>query len=136
MLNYYSIFLTLNFTEYIMRKFVIIIPVVLFALMVVLYSYQKVPNPGPDNIYTQSFEVEQIYSPCCKDLAFKLKGDDHINYINRGLERNIDMQKWQHDYQGKQMTFTFIRHNPLFGKDLRTIAKIEFNHQIIYDACS
>lgn len=103
-------------------------------LLVALFAVQLVPSANEQNIYEETHMVEVIYSPCCQDVFFRLAGDTHQNYINRGLEKNIDIAKWVNKYENKELTFTFIKFQPLFGRNLRSIAKIEFNNQIIYNA--
>lgn len=95
-----------------------------------------VPVPTKSNTFSQHYTLMDIYSPCCEDVVFELLENTHINYINRGLEKGIDLNEWNNSYKGQKLIFTFIKHKPLIGRKLRSIAKIEFKNQIIYNAIS
>ena len=116
-----------------MKKSLLIIPCFLISLIIFI-KVQKVPIATESNTFSMVYTVHKIFSPCCKDIQFNLIGDNHINYINRGLEQNIDLDEWNKSFKDQELIFTFIKHTPLVGRKLRTIAKIEFQNQIIYNA--
>ena len=117
-------------------KKVIIIIIIFGFLMVGLLTFQMVPAPTEKNTYTEEHKVEYIHSPCCLDIVFQLQGDKHINYINRGLELGIEPQEWNARLMNQPIRITFIKHKSLIGPKLRTIAKIEFENETLYNAIS
>ena len=105
-------------------------------LISLLLVAQIVPKPMDSNTYTEIHHVNLVHSPCCQDVVFELQGDNHVNYINRGVEQGIDPREWNARLINRQVRFTFIEHKSLFGRKLRTIAKIEFENETMYNAIS
>jgi len=104
------------------------------TLVSILLATQICPQPTIHNTYSEIYEVINIYSPCCEDIVFKLHDDNYINYINRGLEKGVNVSEWNGHYKNKALTFTFVKHKSLFGPKHRTIAKIELENKTIYNA--
>ena len=106
----------------------------LISGFITICAIQIVPQPNTHNTYMESHYVGNVYSPCCLDIAFELKGDNHINYINRGIELNLKPIELYKILQAEKVDFTFIKHRSLFGPKHRTIAKIQLGDKIIYNA--
>ena len=101
-----------------------LVPFMFLMLVFFLLVTQICPQPTIHNTYSEIYEVINIYSPCCEDIVFKLHDDNYINYINRGLEKGIDLSEWNDQLKNKALTFTLVKHKSLFGPKHRTIAII------------
>ena len=85
------------------------------------------PRPTPDRCYTVTGRVSSVTSPGGLDVSIWVEGDGHRYYINRGVERGIDVAAWHQRLQGKQVQLKVIRRNwsPLDADhDLAPVAEV------------
>ena len=74
-------------------------------------------------------EVEKIYEGGSFDVMIKLKSDNRIFYINRGLEYNFVLADLQKDLTGKEIAFW---HAKSWVQDGGHITQVEFEEKILY----
>lgn len=69
------------------------------------------------------------------DISIKLNGDDGNFYINRGLEKGIDLKALSSQLTNKEATLYYIKHWSLLNFDGKTrhIARIELGDKILYN---
>ncbi|MEL6986207.1 MAG: hypothetical protein AAGK97_00090 [Bacteroidota bacterium] len=54
--------------------------------------------------------VEEVFSPCCKDVVIKLKNSTKVYYFNRGLEDGLNVEQMKEDLIGKLIQLKQINH--------------------------
>jgi len=106
------------------------------VISLLVLAFTPVPQAAPDNCYDVTGVVEKVYVPCCGDVAIAIKGDDHLHYINRGLDQGIDVTQWEQLLPGKVVTLKVIRRHwtpldPTFHQ--RSIAAVSLDNQTIYN---
>jgi len=101
---------------------------------VFLLSSMKVPAPTKDNTVTVNGKVEKIYEASEDDVVFILENDERIYYINRGLEKGLNLLELRNKHLGKTLTLTYIDHSHLFKPfvDNRHLAEVKTDISIIY----
>ncbi len=73
--------------------------------------------------------VEQISDATSYDIVFKLKGDDAIYYVNRGLERGLELNNLKAELEGKKVKIWHAKTGYLEGGH---ITQVEAGEKIIY----
>jgi len=108
------------------------IPVLLIAFVM----WAKVPEPTPENTVEIEFDFVQVQSPCCQDVMISVPDDDHVYYINRGLEKGIVLDERNQKFQGKKMTLSWVktRWNPFNSSGRhRPVAKVSSGGEVYFD---
>jgi len=107
---------------------------VLAFVGIVLMALRPVPAPNRSNTRYVESEVSEVYEGEGEnDIVIKLRGQDGSFYINRGLEKNLDIQKLQSDLLGEKVELVYISHwTPLASHTPRHIAEISKKGEIIY----
>jgi len=74
-------------------------------------------NTSKDNSVEVTGTVIQVYEGGVKDLAFKLKNNPNVYYINRALENGFDLHTIKNELVGEQITLWCAksRRNPEGG---------------------
>ncbi len=116
-----------------MSKLVISLTVLLTVSMLLLFS-MKVPSPTNNNTVTVKGTIENIYEGGIKDVVFKLKDDDRVYYINRGLENKFELKELKEAYIGRTLALTYINHNHIFKSLInnRHLSEVKSDNSIIY----
>lgn len=84
------------------------IALVPLALASYILVFTRVPQPTADNTYVVSGQISQVKPGGRNDVVIRLKGDDRIYYINRGLERGIELGSFANKLQGQQVKLQVI----------------------------
>lgn len=110
----------------------IVVAAVFFAGVLIL---RPVPIPDDEkDCLRVSGTVRAIYEAGVKDVVFKLKGVDRAFYINRGLERGLDVKKLKADLMNKEVVMLYPKYwTPLDPfNSVRHISKLEWNGQTVF----
>ncbi|MEO0472914.1 MAG: hypothetical protein AAF206_25075 [Bacteroidota bacterium] len=116
------------------QKLVLLLTLILFAAFVYLVL-TPIPAPTSENVAPLSGVVEKIHSPCCQDLVFDLKDLDRTLYINRGLEKELDVEMLRQKLIGQEVDFLVVSYQwtPFdpSGK-LAPVAEVRLHDTILY----
>ena len=96
--------------------------------------FRPVPIPAEKDCLSLKRTVSEIYEAGVKDVVFKLQGFDKAFYINRGLERGLDLKKLRVDLIGKEIVIMYPKYwTPLDPfNSVRHISKIEFDGRTVF----
>ncbi len=96
--------------------------------------FRPVPIPDEKDCLSLKGTVTEIYEGGIKDVVFKLQGLDKEFYINRGLERGLDLKKLKAELTNKEIVIKYPKYwtplNP--GNSVRHISKIECAGKTIF----
>lgn len=109
----------------------------IIAFMLLVMVFTPVPQPIPENCKVVEGKVLKVYSPCCQDVGIKLEADEDRYYINRGLERGIDVEAWQQSLEGQVVQLSVIRRNwtPLDpSHSMQPVAELRLKEQVYFSA--
>ena len=98
------------------QKLVLLLTMIMFAAFVYLV-FSPIPAPTPENVVPLSGVVSKIHSPCCQDLVFDLEGQDRTIYINRGLEKDIDVETLKEQMIGQEVEFMVVNDHSIHVKE-------------------
>ncbi len=78
--------------------------------------------------------VAEIHEGGDKDVVFKLKDHKVIFYVNRGLERGLDLSMLQSSLTNQEITITYPNYwTPLnLRNSVRHVSKIDFQGRTIF----
>lgn len=95
---------------------------------------RPVPIPEEKNCLIASGTVVRIYEAGVKDVAFQLKSHGSLFYVNRGVERGLDLDNLRSKLIGHEITIKYPKYwTPLDpGNTTRHISKIESEGEIIF----
>jgi hypothetical protein len=114
------------------RNWIALTALGLFGLATLIF--RPVTNPKEKDCSTLKGTVKEIYESGVKDVAFKLQGHDEEFYINRGLERGLDLKKLKAELINKDILIKYPKQwTPLDPfSSLRHVSKIELDGQTIF----
>lgn len=117
-----------------MKKWFVIVPCFVFFILIT-FVFRPLPTATNSNTVTISGEVERVFEGGVKDVVFQLKNNDHIYYINRGLENGLDLLDLQQRLKNEFITLKFIEHwTPLDPDNTgHHIAYLEHNGKVIFN---
>ncbi len=101
------------------RRVSVVFGLMAFALIGI--SSNPVPAAKPENCETVTGRVVGVDSPCCRDVVLKLENDPRVYYINRGLDREIDLERLRANLSDTPVTLQVIR---------RTWSPLDPTHQM------
>ena len=115
------------------RRIIVALSVLAFV-GIVLMALRPVTTPNRSNTRYVEAEVLNVYAGDGEnDIVIELSGHDDSFYINRGLEKNLDIQDLQSALLGEKIELVYISHwTPLRNITPRHIAEISKKGQIIY----
>jgi len=115
------------------RRIIVALSVLSFV-GIVLMALRPVPVPNRSNTKHIEAEVAEIYQGEGEnDIVVKLIGQDGSFYINRGLEKNLEIKDLQSELLGEQIELVYISHWTPLTKDMpRHIAEISKKGEIFY----
>ncbi|WP_296310986.1 hypothetical protein [Winogradskyella sp. UBA3174] len=117
-----------------MKKKIIIIFAIL-SLVLAALILRPVPIVTESKALVVNGIVSDIYEGGAKDIAFKLKYDNRIYYINRGLERGLEIGDLKQNLVGKEVILKYPKHwTPLDWNDkIKHISKVESSGQVFFN---
>ena len=113
-------------------KYWIIILTLFFGLTILIV--QPDLTPKEEDCLIAKGIVTEIYEGGINDVVFKLKGQDKIYYINRGLEAGFNLKQLRADLSGKEAVIKYPKYwTPLdpFNSS-KHISKIESEGRTVY----
>jgi hypothetical protein len=96
--------------------------------------FRPVPIPAEKDCLSLKGTVREVYEGGVNDVVFRLQGLDKEFYINRGLERGLDLKKLRADLTNKEIVIKYPEYwTPLDpGNSLRHISKIECEGMTVF----
>jgi hypothetical protein len=104
--------------------------VVLLALGV--FILRPVPIPDEKDCLIVKGKVTEINEDGVKDVVFRLAGQDKTFYVNRGLERGLELGKLRTELIGKEITIKYPKYWTPLGNSSKHISKIETSERTIF----
>ncbi len=62
-------------------------------LVLGLLAFRPISIPDEKECLSENGVVTEIFASGTKDISFKLRGFDKTFYVNRGIERGLDLAK-------------------------------------------
>lgn len=114
------------------RNWIIVIGLAFLGLGVLIF--RPVPIPNEQDCLSSTGRVVHIYEGGTKDIVFVLQGIDERFYINRGLERGLDLLQLSAEVMNKEVVIMYPDYwTPLDpGNSVRHISKIECDGRTIF----
>ena len=83
-----------------LRRFGFATVFILLILASYILIFTPVPQPTNENIDVISGHVVNVHEGGVNDVVITLADDDRIYYINRGLERGVDLYRFAEQLKG------------------------------------
>ena len=112
------------------KYWVILIGVVVFLLGILIL--RPVPIPDEKDCLIVRGTVIEITEVGVKDVVFRLAGQDRTFYVNRGLERGLELEKLRAELMDKEITIKYSKYWTPLGNSSKHISKIEFSERTIF----
>ena len=113
----------------------IVIASIFFALLISLaVVFQPVPTASVENTLKTIGTIDQVFEAGGQDLIFKLKGDDHLFYVESGSTDGVKLASLKTALPGQSVEIYYVKYwSPLesFSK-LKHIAKVDLNRTTLY----
>ena len=96
--------------------------------------FRPVPIPDEKDCLSLTGKVIDIYEGGVKDVVFKLEGFDQEFYVNRGLERGLELNNLRAQLINKEIVIKYPKYwTPLDpGNSVRHISKIEHERRTVF----
>src|SRR6478736_3742763 len=109
--------------------FILIGLFLVFTILVI----RPVPIPVPKDCLSLTGTVSEIYEAGTKDAVFKLQGLEEKYYINRALERGLDLENLRADLVGKEIVILYPKYwTPLDPfNSVRHVSKVEYDGKTV-----
>lgn len=104
-------------------------------LLLAIFVFRPVSAPTADNTVEITGILASVYEGGPNDITFRLKNDDSMYYINRGLQyTDLTIKELREELKGKEITFTYIKHWSLLNPNgkVRPIAAVKKGDKEIY----
>lgn len=114
-----------------MKGFLIITGI--FIVMAVSYGVLMGISDGEailGHTETVKGRVISIYAGPSYDVGFRLQGDNHAYYINRGLQYHFTLKELRDAYMGKELEISYVS---FFDSKGGHINRIRFGDSIVYN---
>lgn len=117
-----------------MKKIILIVLAVVFVILAVV-TLRPIPIVSEDEALVVTGKVSDIYETGIKDITIRLEENDCIYYINRGLERGIEMGEFKQKLIGKEVELKYPKYwTPLdWNNKVKHISKVELNGEVIFN---
>jgi hypothetical protein len=114
------------------RSRIILIGVIVFGLGTLIF--RPVPIPDEKDCLALKGTVTEIYEGGIKDVVFKLQGIEKEFYVNRGLERGLDLTQLRAELTNREIVIKYPQYwTPLDPLNLgRHISKIECDGRVVF----
>ena len=109
------------------------IPFIAVAMLVLgILVFRTVPIPNEEDCAVVKGMVVDITEGGTKDIVFRIAGLNRIFYVNRGLERGLDLDELRAQLLNKEITIKYPRYWTPLGNSSKHISKIEFSGRTIF----
>ncbi len=112
---------------------------IILGLILVLISniFKPVPIVAESEALEEKGIVENIYETGDKDITFILKGNNNSFYINRGIEKGLNVQDLKVLLKGKEVILKYPDYKNVFSRFAKKrsihISKVQFEEQVLYN---
>ncbi|RAW02301.1 hypothetical protein [Pseudochryseolinea flava] len=115
-------------------KHLIISGTVILMMVMLVLIVCPVPSDSEVSCLQASGIVSDVYEEGTHDIAFKLDGLDKTFYINRGLERGLELKTLKDALLNKTVLIKYPKYwTPLDPTNsLRHIAKLEYDGKVVF----
>lgn len=115
-------------------RYWIITSALIFTFVFALFILRPVPIPDEKDCISLTGTVTSIYEEGIHDVAFRLSGQEQIFYINRGLERGLDLENLRATLTDQEVVIKYPQYwTPLDpGNQSRHISKIEHKGETVF----
>jgi len=103
---------------------------VLFSLPLLAFFVLVVPSPDASNTAEKIGIVTNIFEGGEKDIVFKLSGDEHNYYINRGLETGLKINELMDQLIGREVLLVFPKRS--MGTGIKHLYHVQAGEREIY----
>jgi hypothetical protein len=106
----------------------------LLFLGIVITIFRPVPIPDEKDCLILKGTVITIHEASSNDVVFRLQGVDKTFYINRGLERGLDLKTLRADLTNKEIVIKYPKYWTPLNPDnsVRHISKIECDGKTVF----
>src|SRR5690606_25066073 len=80
---------------------------ILLFIVFAAFTLRPVPIPAEKDCLVVTGVVEQITEGGVKDIVFKLKDNNNLYYINRGLENGFTLEGITKELKGKEVIIKY-----------------------------
>ena len=94
--------------------------------------FRPVPIPNENDCEVVRGTVIKIEGQGVKDIVFTIAGQEKTYYVNRGLERGLELDKLRSELINKEITIKYPRYWTPLGNASKHISKIEFSGRTIF----
>jgi hypothetical protein len=117
-----------------MKKHYLVACAVIVVLITAVLSLTPVPITSEADCKILNATVADVYEQGTNDVVLKLQGDDRTFYVNRGLERGLNLQKLKTELIGREITLKYPDYwTPLDpGKTSIHVSKIEVAGRTVF----
>ena len=112
------------------KYWVILISVVFFLLGILIL--RPVPIPDEKDCLVVRGTVIEINEDGVKDVVFRLAGQDRTFYVNRGLERGLELEKLRSELMDQEITIKYPKYWTPLGNSSKHISKIEYSGRTLF----
>ena len=115
------------------KKWILLIGLI-FLIGLGFLAFRPIPIPEENDCLSLKGRVAEIHESGTKDVSFKLHGSDKTFYLNRGLERGLDLEELKTTLANKEIIIKYPKYwTPLDpANSIRHVSKIEFNGQTFF----
>jgi len=113
----------------------IVITSIFFGLMITLaVVFRPVPHASPENTIKTFGTIEEVFKAGEHGVVFKLKDDDRLYFIDKGLKRGLQFTSLQEELPGKDVDIYYVKYwtpiDPL--SKVKHISKVNLNKTTLY----
>lgn len=114
------------------KNWILSVTILLGGLGVLIF--RAVPIPEESGALISKGTVTKIYESGVKDVFFELKGIDKKFYVNRGLERGLNLDELQAELINKEIVIKYPKYWTPLDPDnsVRHISKVESEGRTIF----
>ena len=92
-----------------LTKKVVISSIFFLLLTFLALIFRPVPRPSPENTIKTNGTVEAVSMAGDADLIIKLRGDDRLYFIDKGLKDGRSLSTLQGELSGKSVEIHYVR---------------------------
>jgi hypothetical protein len=111
-------------------KFWVVIGAVCVAFAFLIF--RPVPIPDEKDCLIAKGTVIEISEAGVKDVVFRLSGHEKTFYVNRGMERGLELEKLRAELINQEITIKYPSYWTPLGNSSKHISKIEVSGRTIF----
>lgn len=116
------------------RKKIVVASIFVLLMITLGIIFRPVPA-SPENTRRTLGIIEQVMETRHKDVVFKLKDDDRVYYIKKGLEKDLTFRELQKRLAGKSVEIYYVRRwTPIDPLRVKHVTKVDLNEMTLYSS--